>query len=500
MSSPLGPAADGYRVIDKRVFFKNVMYRPHARQDLFHDSSARFRLPVCGRRFGKSQMSAMDLMPELFVPNRRYWIVGPTYDLGEREFRVIWNTLTKYGILGSDTGTRGTYNRANGKMWIEFPWETRLEVRSADHPESLVGDSLHGVIMSEAAKQSPNTWHQFIRPALTDHRGWATFPTTPEGTANWIYDLWRLGQDPDEPDYESWQFPSWSNPYVYPLGEFDPEILAIKRETATPIFLQEYGASFAAFAGQIYPEFNETIHVKPVSFNPAWPNYIAWDFGFTNPLAAVEFQVDPMDRVWVWREHYASGMTIEQHVDMMKSRLQPEGYRIDLMFGDAADPEAIAVLNQIMAPTVGDPLSKSNWRDGIGVVKRFLLPRDENAAEGTPGALPSLFIDNACEHTIREHINYRGVEAGRTGIDPREAAKKSSDHTCDALRYGIVHVFKLGYRQNGMAVAVLNTLGSSTPVKANEYIGQATARGALTLNGYDMITNDAALSVEGMRF
>jgi phage terminase large subunit len=173
MTSTLGPT----RTLDKGRFFSNVGYRPHEKQQLFHTSAARYRVCVCGRRFGKSQMSAMDLMPELFAPNRNYWIVGPTYDLGEREFRVIWKTLERQGILNGETGIKGTYNRANGKMWIQFPWDTRLEVRSADHPDSLVGDGLHGVIMSEAAKMPSNIWSQYIQPALTDFRGWATFPT-----------------------------------------------------------------------------------------------------------------------------------------------------------------------------------------------------------------------------------------------------------------------------------------------------------------------------------
>lgn len=492
MSSPLGPT----RTLDKARFFRNVGYNPHEKQRLFHASSARYRIPVCGRRFGKSAMSANDLMPELFVPDRNYWIVGPTYDLGEREFRVIWNTLKRYQLIGDSTGIKGTYNRATGRMWIQFPWNTRLEVRSADHPDSLVGDALHGVIMSEAAKMPHTIWPQYVQPALTDFRGWATFPTTPEGTANWVYDLWKLGQHPDEPEFESWQFPSWVNPYVYPQGEFDPEILSIKRQTATPIFLQEYGASFAAFAGQIYPEFDEKVHVRPVRFNPAWPNYITWDFGFTNPCAAVEFQVDPMDRVWVWREHYAAGMTIDQHVEMMKQRQQPPGYRIDLMFGDAADPEAIMTLNKIMAPTVGDPKSKVNWREGIGMVKRFLLPRDENAAPGTSGAEPSLFIDHSCDHTIREHVNYRGVEPGKTGLDPREAAKRSSDHTPDALRYGLMHVFVLGYRANGMSIQLLDTISKDPGVPST------IARGGFggPRPEYETITNNMVLTAEGMRF
>jgi hypothetical protein len=445
-------------------------------------------------------MAAMDLLPELFLPNRRYWIVGPTYDLGEREFRVIYNTLQRLGLLGGETGIHAIYNKNAGRMSIRFEeWNTHLEVRSADHPENLVGDALHGVIMSEAAKQNENTWTQFIRPALTDFHGWATFPTTPEGTANWLYALWRVGQDPDEPDHESWSFPSWVNPYVYPQGEFDPEILSIKRQTSTPVFLQEYAASFSAFAGQIYPEFDETVHVRPVGYNPAWPNYIAWDFGFTNPLAAVEFQVDPFDRVWVWREHYERGLTLDQHVELMKSRPQPEGYRIDLMFGDAADPEAIMKLNQLMAPTVGDPKSKVNWREGIGLVKRFLQPRDAEAPAGTPGAEPSMFFDNSCEDTVREHINYRSAPTVGTN-DPRENAKKSSDHTCDALRYGLMHIFELGYKANNMATQMLLASKTASPGYRGEVIESVAVGNGLSREDSSVLTNTSPLSAEGMRF
>jgi hypothetical protein len=424
--------------------------------------------------------------------NGTVYFTGNTYDLGEREFRVIWDTLHRMRVFGAGVGVKGVYNRSAGRMEIRFPWNTLLQVRSADHPENLVGDSLHGVIMSEAAKQNEQTWSQYIRPALTDHRGWATFPTTPEGTANWVYDLWRRGQNPEYPEYESWRFPSWVNPHVYPLGEHDPEIQSIRRETATPIFLQEYGASFSAFVGQIYPEFDETVHVKPIQFNPDWPNYIAWDFGFANPLAAIEFQVDPFDRVWVWREHYAAAMTIDQHVEYMKSRPQPHGYRIDMMFGDSADPEAIETLNQIMAPCVGDPQAKSNWREGVSVVKRFFLPRDEKAPAGTPGAEPSIWIDNTCENVIREHLNYR-IIASRGDVDPREAAKRSSDHTCDALRYGLMHVFHLGYRSGGPTTELLRGLTSSRESAAVPSLGVGSVAEHDT-------PRSVAVTTEGLRF
>jgi hypothetical protein len=138
--------------IDKAAFFQKIGYKPHRVQWEYHRSRARFRLPCCGRRMGKSTMAARDLEPDLFTPDRRYWIVGPTYDLAEKEFRVIWNDLIIGMQMGRDKRIKKAFNKRSGEMFIEFPWQTRIECRSATHPETLVGERLDGAIMSEAAK------------------------------------------------------------------------------------------------------------------------------------------------------------------------------------------------------------------------------------------------------------------------------------------------------------------------------------------------------------
>lgn len=66
--------------VDKRKYFEQIKYKPHGRQWLYHESPARFKIPVCGRRFGKSFMVGKDVQPLLLVPNRRVWIVGPCVD------------------------------------------------------------------------------------------------------------------------------------------------------------------------------------------------------------------------------------------------------------------------------------------------------------------------------------------------------------------------------------------------------------------------------------
>lgn len=66
--------------IDKWKYFDLINYKPHPKQKLFHQSVARFKVPVCGRRAGKTFMGARDAEPYLMMPNRRVWIVGPCVD------------------------------------------------------------------------------------------------------------------------------------------------------------------------------------------------------------------------------------------------------------------------------------------------------------------------------------------------------------------------------------------------------------------------------------
>lgn len=434
------------KYVDKAAFFKEIEYVPHSTQRLYHSSKARFRVCCCGRRFGKSTMAGRDLEPELFVPRRRYWIIGPTYDLGEKEFRIIWDDLIVKKALGRDRRVRKAYNKKQGVMYIEFPWQTRVEVRSADHPENLVGEALHGVIMSEAAKQRRETWEKYIRPALADFLGWATFPTTPEGF-NWLYDIWALGRKPEyEGTYESWRFPSWENSFVYPGGRQDPEILLLEQTTAEEWFQQEIGADFASFVGKIYSEWDETVHVKPIKYNPLWKNYNFMDWGYVNPYACIDVMTDPQDNVYVWREHYKSYTRLEDNIVQMQQRAQPSGYHIDCCFGDAADPEATATVNKYYAPCMSLPEAKTNWRQGVDTVKRFLKTRQIGDLDeyGTPKMEPKLFVDPSCTHTIKEFNNYRASKPPATGVDPRDVGQKVDDHIMDALRYGLVHIYELG--------------------------------------------------------
>src|SRR6266705_1521722 len=261
------------------------------------------------------------------------------------------------------------------------------------------------VIPKHLLKSGHRTWIVGPQYSLADKRGTADFVSTPEGQ-NWFYDLWLLGLDPDLPEYECLKFPSWYNRVVYPGGRSDPEIKLLEKTMDAEWFKQEIGADFASFAGKIFPEWDESVHVRAHKFRPEWKNYIAFDWGYANPLAAVEFQVSPTDQIFVWRVYYKKYKTIPDVAGELLEQTNTNGYHLDLAFGDPADPEAAALMSQKLGVMVYAPKDlKANftWLDGIMLMREFQKPDRETHQDewGTPFYEPSFFVDPRCREVIK---------------------------------------------------------------------------------------------------
>lgn len=456
--------------IDREVLWEKCGYKPHSQeQQGFHDSRTIYRIPICGRRFGKSTMSAMDMTEACFIPDSHYWICGPTYKLAEKEFRIVYQNFCSPKKLDIGSKIKKSYNAKQGDMRMEFPWNTVLECTSATNPDSLLGEGLDGVIMSESAEHTLQTWEQYIEPALSDKEGWADFPTTPKGF-NWVHGLWQLGQHPEEPMYESWQYPTWLNLYRYP-GGFDPNcslpnphntrhipgictcnerLVSIWRRVSENYWRQQYGAEFTTFQGQIYDEFDPKIHVTDIHYNPAWRNYWVFDYGFAVPFVCLDIMVDPSDNVYVWREYQVRHKTTWEHAHILKERENPPGFHFEGLFGDPRGADEAATIALVLGYVSGRPVP---WSTGIEWVKRWLKPQ----ADGKP----KLFFDRSCTETIRQMQALRRAEA-KEGKDPKEGQVDYDDHGPDALRYFFSEYFVLGAGSSLADIYTPSELGSES--------------------------------------
>src|SRR5437764_21443 len=104
--------------ISREVLFEQLNYKPHSEEQLaIHKCQARYRVPCCGRRWGKSTWAGHEMTHKMFMPESINWIVGPDYGLGEKEFRIVWNDFRRLGLLKY---CAKSYNAKQGAMRIHF--------------------------------------------------------------------------------------------------------------------------------------------------------------------------------------------------------------------------------------------------------------------------------------------------------------------------------------------------------------------------------------------
>lgn len=418
-----------------------VAYDPHSGQRALHRSNERHRILSCGRRWGKSTAGGHELTPYALLAHtemsrllelgqqRRYWIVGPNYDDAEREWRVFYDDAKK---LKLPMERPGTYNDTRGGNMMMTLWEGRcvIECRSADHEESLDGEGLDGVLLVEAAKMKHRVWTKFIRPALSDKRGWSLHTSTPEGR-NWFYDHWRRGQDEAHPDWWSARMPSWTNDVIFPGGREDPEIIAMEADMSKEKFNQEVGAEFTEFVGRVFKEFEEETHVRTLNYDPRWPVYLALDYGFTNPFVALVIQVDTWDNVYILREYRRTQMTIDDIAKDLKGEWDGLATKARYMYPDPAGPGETRVLERALKVSargnVGGPT-----KDRLELIRQWLRPMPEHVP--VEQREPRMFVDRSCVDLIAEMADkYRYPEKRSEESAAKEEPMKVDDHGPEAL-------------------------------------------------------------------
>jgi hypothetical protein len=485
--------------------WKKGRWKPHTLQQKVMSNKSRNQVLTAGRRAGKSQVGGMKIVPYAFSAlqeldwleynrkQRRYWIVGPEYSDSEKEFRVLYDFLKALGVPFDHPGTYN--NPQTGDMHISL-WGGKfiVDALSAKHPETLVGEGLSGVVLSEAAKLRPTVYPKYIRAALADFKGWTYMGSTPEGR-NWFYRAWQAGQDPQRTSWSSWRAPAWENPYVYrkqsvhgetadiavgtllsairhsiipqqlPLDHellnyvseeawedtvnktwkkmgralgIDPEIVELALDLSEELFKQEVGAEFNEFVGRVFKDFDEEIHVSDFPLEPTWKTYAAIDWGFTNPLVYLLIQVDPHgENCRIVGEYYETGRETEEATrEIMARGLAPQG--LVSMYPDPAEPDRSVTMSRILQVPVSGGTG-GLIKDRIDIIRKLLKPdpRISHLPKDHEEWRPRLQIDRRCTNTIREFNVYRypktAEEAAEAGRDAPEAPMKKDDHCPEAF-------------------------------------------------------------------
>ena len=242
--------------------------KPHPGQLEVHNSQARFKVLSAGRRWGKTRLGVNECLDAAAQGGRAWW-VSPSYktsEVGWRPLRQIARKIPNAEIRLVD-------------RMVTLPNGGFVAVRSADNPDSLRGEGLDFVVMDECAFMQREAWTEAIRPALSDRQGKALFISTPKGR-NWFWEAYMRGVNGEE-GWESWTFPTSSNPYIEPA-----EIEAAKRDLPEMIFRQEYLAEFIDDSGGVFRRVQEAAVLEPKEYEQG-RQYVAG----VDVAASVDFTV-----------------------------------------------------------------------------------------------------------------------------------------------------------------------------------------------------------------
>jgi hypothetical protein len=204
--------------------------RSDQREVLTHP--ARFKAMDCGRRWGKTITESNWLDEGAINHGGENWWISPIFAQSKAVFRDKM-TAAKKG--GADAVFKDV---SISELRIAYKSGGVEHFKSADNPETLRGAGLKRVVIDEAARCQREVWEEVIRPAVSDTHGSVLFGSTPKGK-NWFYELWTRGQDPLQPEFKSWKFPTADNPLI------SAEDLQHARESLpVDVFNQEYLAEF----------------------------------------------------------------------------------------------------------------------------------------------------------------------------------------------------------------------------------------------------------------
>lgn len=425
------------KVFRKDAWFQQTGYEPHPGQSLVHFDGTRHRVLTNGRRWGKSLFGGKEIECMAFIRNyigqpMRGWIIGPNYGDAEKEFRVVYNTFKALGI--DQVSSKFIKNVENGNMRIATNWGFELECRSAQHPESLVGEGLDFVLLAEAGRHTKRTFTEYVRPALSDKRGLSIMSGVPEDVSdtNLLYWGFNRGKDPRYSQWKSWQLPSWTNTAVFPGGRTDPEILEAESDLTDDEFRRQYGGEFVLKRGRVMKEWDDDIHVRDLSFNPNWPLFAAVDYGYRNDWVWLWIQLDPMNnRVYVIGEKRWQQTDTEVIAREMNDH--PLMRHCVSIYVDPSSPDDAAILRRHTGVgtrnnTGGEIMPR------VRLIRQSLKLKPEHLPDDHPEKLPGLMVDRSCTKLIWEmREGYRWPESRGDGKNASEIPLDDNNHGPEAL-------------------------------------------------------------------
>ena len=373
-----------------------------------------------------SYLSMSQMARSARFPYSQVWYVTTTYSAAKN---IMWSVLKeRLQRLGwakrfHEVALQATL--VNGSV---------ISLKGANNPDSLRGIGLDYLVLDEAAYLEERVWTEVLRPTLSDKVGGALFISSPSGR-NWFYDLWEDGQDPDEDDWESWQYTTLEGGNVPP-----EEVEAARRNLDARTFEQEYEARFVTYTGLVYYGFDHSESVVDRGYEPGQPVYIGMDFNI-DPMTATVFQMDENDgTLFIIDEIEIFGSNTDEMAEEILTRYPEDAITI------YPDPACVQTRTSAGGRTDLSILQSYGFkckfrrkhpliRDRINAVNSRLCSADGNRY---------LFVHKKCKRTI--HALERHSYKKGTNL-PEKGGEGDLSHITDSVGYLVEYMYPVNRQE-----------------------------------------------------
>lgn len=389
----------------------NEPFKFHPAQEQISSDPHRFRVVRAGRRFGKSWLSAYEMLARaVSIDKARIVYYGPTRDDARDIMWAILKEVCAPLIVGDPNESRLEMKIRNRhrtqSLIVLYGWEA-LQERGKG-----VGVKNHFAVLDEVSKYSNFLygWQEILRPTLIDVKGEALFISTTNGF-NHFYDL--CNRELEDKDYKTFHFTSYDNPHLDPT-----EIEKMKLEMTEDRAAQEIYADFRKKEGLVYKEFNREIHLTSEEPPDVVYTIGGVDFGFTHFAAVIDIKRDYHGVYWITDEWVEQGQTDDIICEYVIAK------RYAKIFPDPENASALEMLKKKGGNVRKVIKGKGSVKFGIDAV-RSLLKQNR------------LKINKRCIKVIESFEKYSYKETKGNDIADELPHHDFSD-PLDAIRYALV--------------------------------------------------------------
>ena len=409
----------------KDVTFRRINYEPTPLQAPVHDSQGTVLQIIGAEGAGKSQVVASEIAA--CVPwCKLVYLVGQTYANSHKEFSYLVEQLSAVGALD----LRHVSQPRQGSWQMLTRTGCSIVTLSVEHGAAgiiALGEQPDIICLCEAGIIiSYSVFLAAVRRA-TRARGRVILSGTLINNFGWYASLTDELAAPGNPwRGETYSLPAWSNTYLYPGGENDPEIVRLRAVLPDDEFQRTVAAKKVPSKALVFPEFSYAEHVRPCPFDPEKPVHIWIDPGYRPSAYAVIPVQFHGSEVWQIDEVYLNDHIHSEVIKICKGRPWWPNVRRAVIDFAGRQHHAEQSAEEVWRHVAG----KRCYSQFVGVLDGITRHRDFLHNK-------RLFHDPRCKYTLEEYKRYKR-KTDRDGNPTSDEPIDANNHSMKAIAYGLV--------------------------------------------------------------